>query len=170
MLTGQPNHFDPVCFFCRSTSGASAEPDLISLEPVTTNGESTSTKANVNFDLLSGDDFDSNPLAIVPVGETQPATPVSQQNALALVPLFSPQTQQQPQNMWAQQPQNMSAQQPSFYPNGNVSQNGSWATYNQGNNPVWNGHMAQQQQQQQQQPPLQGFGKRNILVPSNIIL
>ncbi|KAK9068400.1 hypothetical protein SSX86_012513 [Deinandra increscens subsp. villosa] len=135
-----------------SASGAGAEPDLISLAPATTNGQSTSP-AKVNFDLLSGDDFDlstdSNPLAIVPVGVTQPATPVSQQNALALVSLFPPQTQQ---------PQYMSAQQQSFYPNGNVVQNQSWTPYNQGNNPGWNGNMAQQQQQQQQQPPLQGFG------------
>ncbi|KAF5784217.1 putative target of Myb protein [Helianthus annuus] len=112
-----------------STSGAADQPDLISLAPATTNGQSTSS-AIVNFDLLSGDDFDtstaSNALAIVPVGETQPATPVSQQNALALVSVLSPQTQQ---------PRNMSARQTSFYQNRNVAQNQSWAPNNQGNNP-----------------------------------
>ncbi|KAI3826088.1 hypothetical protein L1987_00130 [Smallanthus sonchifolius] len=150
----------------RSATGAGLENELISLAPITTsNGQSTPpAKVNANFDLLSGDNFDSpnasNSLAIVPVGETQPTTPVSQPNALALVDMFSSQTQQPP-NMSAQQPQTqyMPPQQPSFYPNGNVAnavppQNEPWSQYNQGNNPVWNGHTAQQQQQ----PPSPGFG------------
>ncbi|KAL8263375.1 hypothetical protein R6Q59_024724 [Mikania micrantha] len=156
-----------------STTRAGVENDLISIAPIiTTNGQSTPpAKVNANFDLLSGDNFDSpnasTSLAIVPAGEGQPTTAVSQPNALVLVDMFAPQTQP-PQNIPAQQLQNMSVQQPqtqympaqqsSFYPNGNVAntappQNEQWSQYNQGNNPVWNGQMAQQQQ-----PPSPGFG------------
>ncbi|XP_076950131.1 TOM1-like protein 9 [Bidens hawaiensis] len=117
-----------------STSGAAAQPDLITLAPVANNKPTEKVNA-VTFDLLSGDDFDlstpSNSLAIVPVDQTQPATPVTQLNALALVPVLSPQTQQ---------PQNMLSQQQSFYQNRNGVQNQLWGPYNQGNNnPVWNG-------------------------------
>ncbi|KAK9058861.1 hypothetical protein SSX86_023705 [Deinandra increscens subsp. villosa] len=157
-----------------SATRGGVESDLFSLVPITTNnGQSTTpAKVDANFDLLSGDS-----LAIVPVGETQPTTPVSQpNNALALVDMFSSQNQQ-PQNTPAQQTQTqyMPAQQPSFYPNGNAAntvppqnepfypngnvantippQNEPWSQYNQGNNPVWNGNIAQQQQ-----PPSPGFG------------
>ncbi|KAI7733733.1 hypothetical protein M8C21_002953 [Ambrosia artemisiifolia] len=141
-----------------ATPAAGIENDLISLALVpTNNGQSTTPeKANANFDLLSGDGFGSpntsSSLAIVPVSETQPATPVSQPNALGLMDMFAPQAQQ-PQTQY------MPSQQPSLYPNGNAAnttppQNEPWSQYNQGNNSVWNGHMAQQPQQ----PPSPGFG------------
>ncbi|KAL8204995.1 hypothetical protein R6Q57_010618 [Mikania cordata] len=148
-----------------STTRAGVENDLISLASnITTSGQSTPpAKVNANFDLLSGDNFNSpnasTSLAIVPAGEGQPTTPVSQPNALVLVDMFAPQTQP-PQNIPVQQPQTqyMPVQQSSFYPNGNVAntvppQNEPWSQYNQGNNPVWNGQMAQQQQ-----PPSPGYG------------
>ncbi|KAH0741142.1 hypothetical protein KY290_034185 [Solanum tuberosum] len=54
---------------------------------------STTTKVDPKIDLLSGDDFSSptteNVLTLVPVGgEPEPASPVSQQNALALSALY----------------------------------------------------------------------------------
>ncbi|XP_076943852.1 TOM1-like protein 9 [Bidens hawaiensis] len=158
-----------------SATRTSLDNNLISLAPVTTNGQATPpAKVDASFDLLSGDGFGSSSasdsLAIVPVGETQATeTPVTQSNALALVDMFSAQPQQssnmpaqQPQNQYmsAQQPQTqyMPAQQPSLYQNGNVGnlappQNEAWSQYNQGNNPVWNGNMVQQQQ-----PSSPGFG------------
>ncbi|XP_071690709.1 TOM1-like protein 9 [Rutidosis leptorrhynchoides] len=139
-----------------SATRSTKEPDLISLAPITTNGPSTTpSTVNVKFDLLSGDDYNSpsasNSLAIVPVGEAQPVTPVSQNNALALVDTFS---QNNNNNVRAyssspqlQQPQNLSSQQPAFYQNGNTYQN-------QGTNSAWNS----MPQQYQQQPPSSGFG------------
>lgn len=117
--------------------------DLISLAPITTNGTSTTpARVDPKFDLLSGDDFNSptagNNLAIVPVGSPQPATPVSQQNALALVDMFSLNNNVQNVSPPIQQPTNMPPQQSGFYQNG---------SYNQGSNPMWNGQMSQQQQQ-----------------------
>lgn len=120
---------------CRSVSGGL---DLISLAPITSNGTSTTTPTRVDpkFDLLSGDDFNSptagNNLAIVPVGSPQPATPVSQQNALALVDMFS--LNNNSSSPQIQQPQNMPPQQPGFYQNGNSG-------YSQGSNPAWNGQI-----------------------------
>ncbi|PWA53865.1 ENTH/VHS/GAT family protein [Artemisia annua] len=138
-----------------SVSRAVAESDLISLAPITTSGSSTPPSNVVaKFDLLSGDDFNSptaaNSLALVPVGEAQPSTPVSQNNALALVNSFSPQTQP---------PQNGSPQQPPVFSNGNVPitappQHASWSQYNQGTNSMWNGNMPPHQQQ----PSSPGFG------------
>ncbi|GJW11664.1 TOM1-like protein 9 [Tanacetum coccineum] len=138
-----------------SVSRAVVESDLISLASITTSGSSTPPSNVVaKFDLLSGDDFNSptaaNSLAIVPVGEAQPSTPVYQNNALAHVNSFSPQTQQ---------PQNGSPQQPAFYSNGNVPitappLHASWSQYNQGTNSMWNGNMPPQQQQ----PSSPGFG------------
>ncbi|XP_024984734.1 TOM1-like protein 9 isoform X2 [Cynara cardunculus var. scolymus] len=145
----------------RSATGGGAEADLLSLAPITTNGPpATPAKVEPKFDLLSGDDFNSptagNSLAIVPAGEAQPATPVSQHNALALVDMFSQSNNVQnvSSSPQIQQPQNVP---PAFYPNGNgvQPQPEPWSSYNQGSNPAWNGHMAQQQQQQ---PPSPGFG------------
>lgn len=126
--------------------------DLISLAPITTNGSTTTTapaRVDPKFDLLSGDDFNSptavNSLAIVPVGTPQPATPVSQQNALALVDMFSLNNNVSPVQTYSS-PQNMPPQQPGFYQNGNPN-----PAYSQGSNPTWNGQLPQQ-------PPSPGFG------------
>nr|XP_016434799.1 PREDICTED: uncharacterized protein LOC107761140 isoform X2 [Nicotiana tabacum] len=137
-----------------STSIASLGTQLLLPAPTSANGPSaTPTKVDPKMDLLSGD-FGSptaeNALALVPVGEPQPANP-SQQNALAILDMFSqpsttPSTysvgQANPSSPQFQQQQNFHSVQPSLYPNGSVP----GMTYAQGSNPAWNGQMSQQQQ------------------------
>ncbi|KAK4730339.1 hypothetical protein R3W88_023327 [Solanum pinnatisectum] len=77
-----------------STSNASLGTQLLLPAPPSASIPSTTTKVDPKIDLLSGDDFSSptteNVLTLVPVGgEPEPASPVSQQNALALVDMFS---------------------------------------------------------------------------------
>ncbi|KAG5591970.1 hypothetical protein H5410_042484 [Solanum commersonii] len=79
--------------FFRSTSNASLGTQLLLPSPPSASIPST-TKVDPKIDLLSGDDFSSptteNVPTLVPVGgEPEPASPVSQQNALALVDMFS---------------------------------------------------------------------------------
>ncbi|PWA89980.1 ENTH/VHS/GAT family protein [Artemisia annua] len=135
--------------------------EAISFAPITTSGSSAPPPNVVaKFDLLSGDHFSSptavNSLTVVPVGEAQPSTPVSQNNALALVNSFSPQTQQ---------PQNGSPQQPAVYLNGSVPITAlpelvCWAQYIQVSPLKWDGNMPQQQQQ----PSSPGFAP-----PPNVV-
>uniref|UniRef100_A0A1J3FKI5 TOM1-like protein 2 n=1 Tax=Noccaea caerulescens TaxID=107243 RepID=A0A1J3FKI5_NOCCA len=136
--------------------------------PPVTNGS-----ANSKIDLLSGDD-----LALVPVGLPQPPSPVaSDQNALALIDMFSdntsspspaaaptansapqgiplnPQLHQQPNN----QPGEAGLQQSNgFAPQGGYSQ--FEQPYGQGASSPWNSQPAQhpQQFQQPQQPSYEG--------------
>lgn len=146
------------CLFCSSTSSTSLGTQL-SIPPPTTNGQlSTPMKADPKIDLLSGDDL--NALALVPVGQPQPTSPVaSQHNALALVDMFSDSNNNQPLTPVGhvypsspfQQPHDSHTPQPSTYANGN-----------------WNGQIPQQQQpsspvygqmtHQQQQPPSPIYG------------
>ncbi|XP_019253308.1 PREDICTED: TOM1-like protein 2 [Nicotiana attenuata] len=137
-----------------STSIASLGTQLLLPAPTSTNGPSTTpTKVDPKMDLLSGD-FGSptaeNALALVPVGEPQPASP-SQQNALAILDMFSqpsttPSTysvgEAHPLSPQFQQQQNFHSLQPSLYPNESVA----GMTYAQGSSPAWNSQMSQQQQ------------------------
>ncbi|KAL1552420.1 TOM1-like protein 9 isoform X2 [Salvia divinorum] len=127
------------------TSSTSIGTTQLSIPPPTTNGQlSTPVKADPKIDLLSGDDL--NALALVPVGQPQPTSPIaSQHNALALVDMFSDSNSNQqqtpvghayPSPSQFQQPQDSRAPQPSAYPNG-----------------TWNGQVTQQQQ-----PPSPGYG------------
>lgn len=146
----------------RSTSIASLGTQLLLPAPTS----ATPAKVDPKMDLLSGD-FDSptaeNALALVPVGEPQPASP-SQQNALAILDMFSqpsttPSTysvgQANPSSPQFQQQQNFHSVQPSLYPNGSVP----GMTYAQGSNPDWNGQMSQQQQ-----PASPGYGDSFVIL------
>lgn len=110
---------------CRSTSGTDFETQLMLTAPPATNDQLT-TSAKV--DLLSGDD-----LALVPVGEPQPTSPVASQqnNILALVDMF-PQSNIQSSNsngeqaFYSSQPHfqqqsNGQSPPPSLLPNGSAS-------------------------------------------------
>ncbi|KAL0330338.1 UNVERIFIED_CONTAM: TOM1-like protein 9 [Sesamum radiatum] len=158
----------------KSTSSASLGTQLLLPGPSTTNGQlTTPTKADPKIDLLSGDDFNSptaNSLALVPVGQPQPASPVaSQQNALALVDMFSDSNNNQPLNstgqahpssLQFQHQTNFNSQQPSLYPNGSVSgpmqPQHEQSLYLQGSASAWNGQMTQQQQ-----PPSPVYGAQS---------
>ncbi|XP_049415746.1 TOM1-like protein 9 [Solanum stenotomum] len=139
-----------------STSNASLGSQLLLPAPPSASIPSTTTKVDPKIDLLSGDDFSSptteNVLALVPVGgEPQPASPVSHQNALALVDMFSsPSNSQSPYSAGqthASSPQfrqqSFTSTQSALYPNGSVP----GTTYTQGSNTAWNEQMSQQQQQ-----------------------
>lgn len=128
------------------------------------------------MDLLSGDDYSSpkaeRSLALVPVGGQQPASPVSQQNALVLFDMFS-ETNNTPNsiniqsanvagqsnNLAAQieQQQNFQSLQSGLYSNGSVPNVGSshyeQSVYTQGAGSAWNGQITQQQQ-----PPSPVYG------------
>uniref|UniRef100_A0A5B7AS42 Putative TOM1-like protein 2 n=1 Tax=Davidia involucrata TaxID=16924 RepID=A0A5B7AS42_DAVIN len=156
-----------------STSGAGLGTQLALPAPPATNGPTTPPKSYPKMDLLSGDDFNSptaeNSLAIVPVGGPQPVSPVSQQNALALVDMFSqsnntqsanPGGQAYPSTPQYQQQQNYQSPQPSVYPNGSVPNmmlpQYEQSLYTQGTNPAWNGQIAHQQQ-----PPSPVYGAQS---------
>lgn len=148
---------------CRFRSASSTVAVTLSSPTATvTNGLS----ANLKMDLLSGYD---DSLALVPVGETQTASPVSQQNALALVDMFSQDNATQSNysagqtysSTQSQLPQNFQSPQPSVYPTASVPTTASphyeQSLYAQGTNPNWNGQVSQQQQQDQQ-PPSAAYG------------
>ncbi|XP_028802165.1 TOM1-like protein 9 [Neltuma alba] len=144
--------------------------------PPTSNGSSLHAKADPKMDLLSGDDYTSpkaeNSLALVSVGETQPANPVSQQNALVLFDMFSNGNSEltsaqptQPTNVGGQtsplaphgqQQQTGIPTQGAFYANGSVPNVASLhfeqPLYPQSTGPAWNGQLAQQQQQSTASP------------------
>ncbi|XP_047972332.1 TOM1-like protein 9 isoform X1 [Salvia hispanica] len=156
-----------------STSSTSLGTQL-SIPPPATNGQlSTPIKTDPKIDLLSGDDL--NTLALVPVGQPQPTSPVaSQHNALALIDMFSDSNNNQPStpvghgypsSSQFQQPQDFHTPQPSAYPNG--TWNGQITQQQQPPSPVY-GQMTQQQQPpspvygqmtQQQQPPSPVYGQ-----------
>ncbi|CAN1785162.1 TOM1-like protein 9 [Linum perenne] len=161
----QPNRESP------SSSGAANQPfnQLVLTAPPTGNGPATPSAANPRMDLLSGDDFSSpksdTSLALVPVGETQPAGSPSQQNALVLFDMFSDNQpngvnnppnavnvqqpthldgQNNPMTQQYQQQQNFQSPDSGMYPNGTTPNSGS-PRYEQ--SPSWNGQLVQQQQQ-----------------------
>ncbi|KAI3454076.1 hypothetical protein Pfo_010739 [Paulownia fortunei] len=147
-----------------STSSTSLGTQLLLPAPPATNGQlTTPTKVDPKIDLLSGDGFNSltaNSLALVPVGEPQPVSPVaSQQNALALVDMFPQSNNSQssnsigqayPSSAHFQQQTNVQSPQPSLHPNGSVSgpmlPQYEQSLYSQGSASAWNGQIAQQQQ------------------------
>ncbi|OIW09407.1 hypothetical protein TanjilG_21004 [Lupinus angustifolius] len=158
-------------------AGSQTLNQLLLPAPPTSNGSAIPTKVDPKLDLLSGDDYNSpkadNSLALVPVGEQQPSTPVSQQNALVLFDMFydgnnAPTsvngTQQiQPANVAGQTtPLGPQFQQQTFmsqgwfYPTGSVPNTTGSPRYEQSlytqTGPAWNGQVAQQQQP----PPVYG--------------
>lgn len=163
-----------------STSSAGAGTQQVQLllpAPPTTNGPAATPAINPKMDLLSGDDYNSpkadNSLALVPVGEAQSSSPLSQQKALVLVDMLSSSNNtpnnfnaqpgypagQSPLTPQFQQQQNVQPPQSTFYPNGSAPSMGL-PQYEQ--SLAWNGQIAQQQQPQspvygqigqQQQPP-----------------
>lgn len=159
-------------FYCRSPSSAEAGSQtlnqLLLPAPPTSNGSAPPTKVDPKLDLLSGEEYSSpkaeTSLALVPVGEQQPASPVSQQNALVLFDMFSngsnapTSVNTQPTIVVGQtstlapqfQQQQTFVSQGVFYPNGSMANVGSpWyeqSAYTQGTGPAWNGQVAQQQQ------------------------
>ncbi|XP_019417346.1 PREDICTED: target of Myb protein 1-like isoform X1 [Lupinus angustifolius] len=153
-------------------AGSQTLNQLLLPAPPTSNG--SALPANPKFDLLSGDllsgdDYNSpkteTSLALVPVGEQQPASPISQQNALVPFDMFSngsnastsvnaqPTNAVGPTNTLGPQFQQQQSfiSQGAFYPNGNVPNGGSprygQSPYAQSTDPAWNGQAAQQQQQ-----------------------
>ncbi|KAF7151440.1 hypothetical protein RHSIM_Rhsim02G0181000 [Rhododendron simsii] len=151
-----------------STSNAGAVDQLMLPAPPITNGQATTpAKVDPKMDLLSGDDFNSptaeNTLAIVPVGEPQPASPIpNHQNALALVDMFSQNNNNQPYSSMPQyqQQQNFQPPQNSVYPNGTGSNmmapQYEQPLYTQGANSAWNGQILPQQQ-----PPSPVYGAQS---------
>ncbi|KAF7817136.1 TOM1-like protein 9 [Senna tora] len=158
--------------------------------PPTSNGSALSAKADPKMDLLSGDDYNSpkseTSLALISLGEQQPASPVSQQNALVLFDVFSNgnnaptsvNTQPtQPTSVTGQtsplgphfQQQTFMSPQGGFYANGNVLNVGSpryeQSPYSQSNVPAWNGQVAPQQQQQPSSSPVYGAQSSESLPP-----
>nr|XP_043640048.1 TOM1-like protein 9 isoform X2 [Erigeron canadensis] len=158
----------------RSTPDSGGVADLLAITPVTTNDPSAETPAKVSpkFDLLSGDDFSSptpeNSLAIVPMGEPESTTSVSQNNALALVDMLSQNSMpsvpagQAFSSPQFQQPQNFPSNQSPLYTNGNTPNTVPPAQYehqtpfNQGATSSWNGHVSQQPSLQD--PPQPSYG------------
>ncbi|XP_021819332.1 TOM1-like protein 9 isoform X1 [Prunus avium] len=154
-----------------SSAGAGSNPlnQLLLTAPPATNGPTPTTKVDPKMDLLSGDDFGSpkaDSLALVPVSGQQPITPVSQQNALALMDMFGSDnapnsvnvaSQINPSPPQFQQQQNFQASQGGFYSNGSAPNMGApqyeQSQYTQGAGPAWNGQVVQSQQ-----PPSPGYG------------
>ncbi|CAJ1973870.1 unnamed protein product [Sphenostylis stenocarpa] len=156
-------------------TGSQTFNQLVLPAPPTSNGSAPPAKVDSKVDLLSGDDYHSpkaeTSLALVPIGEQQPASPMSQQNALVLFDMFSngsnPPTSvnTQPINVGSQtgpfsppfQQQQTFISQGVFYPNGGVPNVGSpryeQSPYMQSTGPSWNGQVAQQQQ-----PPSPVYG------------
>ncbi|XP_052189964.1 TOM1-like protein 9 isoform X2 [Diospyros lotus] len=158
-----------------SNTGAGTQRQLPA--PPATNGLATTpSKVDPKMDLLSGDDFNSpsaeNTLAIIPVGEPQPTTPVAnQQNALALVDMFSQSNNNQPvspvgqADLMAQYQQQQNFQSPqAVHPNG-ISPNMmvpqyEQSLYAQGTNTAWNGPISPRQQ-----PPSPVYGAQSSSLP-----
>lgn len=157
----------------RSSSSAEAGSQtfnqLLLPAPSTSNGSAPPVKVDPKWDLLSGEEYNSpkadNSLALVPV-EQQPASPVSQQNALVPFDLFSNgnivPTSVNTQPLAPQFQQQTIISQGVFYPNGSMPNVGSpryeQSIYTQNTGPAWNGQVVQQQQQQ---PPSPVYGAQS---------
>ncbi|XP_057739525.1 TOM1-like protein 9 [Arachis stenosperma] len=159
----------------RLPSNAEAESQtfnqLLLTAPPTANGSAAHLNVNAKWDLLSGDDYNSSPkadnsLALVPLGEQQPASPTPHQNnALVLFDMFSNGNNGpapilgQPNSLSPQFHHQTFISQGIFYPNVNMPNVGSphyeqqSSPFAQTTAPIWNNSQAQQQHQQQQQPP-----------------
>ncbi|XP_043703321.1 TOM1-like protein 9 [Telopea speciosissima] len=75
-----------------STAEASQPLELLPAPPALNGPATAPARIDPKMDLLSGEDYNSptadNSLALVPVGEPQPSSPMSQQNMLALSDMF----------------------------------------------------------------------------------
>ncbi|CAA2959762.1 TOM1 2 [Olea europaea subsp. europaea] len=146
------------------TSTAGLATQLLLPAAPATNGPSTSqSKADQMVDLLSGNSFnsptDANSLAVVPVGDPQLASPISQQNALVPVDMFSQSNHNQSTNSIGQSyPSIRLLQKPeNFQPPQVGSITSAMLTYERSRDsqgsPAWNGHITDQQQ-----PPSTVYG------------
>ncbi|XP_052210801.1 TOM1-like protein 9 [Diospyros lotus] len=153
-----------------STSDTGSGTQLLLPAPATNGPATTPTKVDAKIDLLSGDDFNSpsakNTIAISPAGGHQPINPVAnQQNALALVDMFSQIDHNQPVSLVGrtytyqqQQQQQHNFQSPltSVHPDGigpnMIVPQDEQSLYTQGAN-SWNGQISSQQQ-----PPSPVYG------------
>ena len=168
----------------RSSSGAEAGSQTLNqlLLPAqaTSNGSAEPAKVDRKWDLLSGDNYNSpkadTSLALVPLGEQHPATPVSDQNAHVLFDMLSngdnapnsvnTQPAQQtnvagqsgPFTPQFQQQQTFTSQ-GGFYPNGSVPNAASphydQSLHTQSTAPAWNDQVAEQQH------PASPYGAQN---------
>ncbi|KAJ4950037.1 hypothetical protein NE237_026869 [Protea cynaroides] len=158
-----------------STAAASQPLGLLLPAPSASNGLATApARVDPKMDLLSGDNYNSpttdNSLALVPVGEPQQTSPVSQsqQNILALSDMFSqnnngtdsfnsqavyqggltyPSSPQFSQQRPVQSPRSP------FYSNGGTSNMGlTQYEHSPYGNTAWNGQVPQDMNHQQQQP------------------
>ncbi|KAF8388968.1 hypothetical protein HHK36_025652 [Tetracentron sinense] len=169
-----------------SASAASQPPQLLLPAPSASNGPITPlVRVDPKMDLLSGEDYNSpiseNLLALVPVGEPQLTSPVSQQNILGLSDMFSqnnnttdsfnsqsayPAGQTLPSTPQFQQKQTLEAPQSPFYSNGSAPNIAlpqyEQSLYTHGTNAAWSGQVAQHQQQQQ---PVYGTQSSGALPP-----
>ncbi|KAK4277011.1 hypothetical protein QN277_015082 [Acacia crassicarpa] len=176
--TGNTSRHTDVKSASSAEAGSQTLNQLLLPAPPTSNGPVLRAQAGPSIDLLSGDDYNSpkadTSLALVPVGDQQPTSDLSQQNALVLFDMFSngnkvptpvnthpvmstnvggpvsplaPQVQQQ-QTLYPQA---------GFYLNGSVVNMGSpryeQSPYSQSTSSPWNGQVAQQQQ-----PPSPVYG------------
>ncbi|KAF9662220.1 hypothetical protein SADUNF_Sadunf18G0030600 [Salix dunnii] len=164
----------------KSSAGAQTLNQLLLPAPPATNGPTTLAAADPKLDLLSGDNYNSpkadTSLALVPVGEPQATSPLSQQNALVLFDMFTdgnnaPNAVNMPATNLAGPTNSLTSQfhqQQNFQtPDAGVYQNGSspnmgapqyeQSVYMQAPGPAWNGHLSQQQQQ----PASPGYGAQS---------
>ncbi|KAG5018771.1 hypothetical protein AAZX31_06G079200 [Glycine max] len=159
-----------------SSAGAGSQTlnQLMLPAPPTSNGSVPPAMVDPQVDLLSGEDYNSpkaeTSLALVPLGEQQPASPISQQNALVLFDMFSNGSNApisvntqlinvagQTSPLAPQFQQQTFISQGLFYPNVSVPNVGSpryeQSPFAQSTGPSWNGQVAQQQQ-----PPSPVYG------------
>ncbi|XP_042485791.1 TOM1-like protein 9 [Macadamia integrifolia] len=159
----------------RSTAAASQPLELLLPAPPGSSGPATApARVDPNMDLLSGENYNSptsgvtdHSLALVPVGEPQQTSPVSNQNTLALSNMFSQNSSgtdsfnsqmvyqggpTYPTSPQFSQQRPMQFPQSPFYPNGSTPNMGP-TQYEQSpyGNPAWNGQVSQGMNQQQQQ-------------------
>lgn len=152
-------YFHLFIFSSSAEGGSQTLNQLLLPAPPTSNGSALHAKADPKMDLLSGDDFASpkaeSSLALVSVGEQQPANPVSQQNALVLFDMFS-NGDSEPTSTQLTQPTNVGGQTSQLGPQGQqhqmVTPTFEQSMYPQSAGPSWNGQVAQQQQQSSASP------------------
>lgn len=140
----------------RSEPAASAgsQPPLLALPApqVTSSSATVAVKPDPKIDLLSGDDYNLSPadnsLALIQLGDPQPVSPVSKQNAIVPVDFYSQSNNQPntsngqssyPVNSQFNQQQSFQTSQP-MYSNGSAPNMGL-SQYEQ---PSWNGQVSQQ--------------------------
>ncbi|KAK9148744.1 hypothetical protein Scep_007501 [Stephania cephalantha] len=166
--TGDKDHGkQPVGSVSSSISTVNQPVQLLVPVPPPSNGSVVSSASvGPKIDLLSGDDYD-NSLALVPVGEPQPASPVSQNNVLALSDMCSQTSPAAdsygPHSTYpgVQQQQMLQPIQTCIHSNASVSGMGlPGSPFNHGNHAAWNGQITQPLSPQQQQS-MYGMGAQS---------